>query len=127
MLKHENMRNELRIYLTRTIERGDALSKAAKESYDYKSAWYDQKFAIDFVVEDINIIDDGAPCVGILLYNLEEVQAVQKVGIDFLDFYRIGQSGDYMAAFQSSKWRDVYLSAKAALTLVLLNDTAPPN
>lgn len=127
MLKYENMRNELRLYLQRTIARFHSLRLDTEGHIDYKSAWYGQKYAIDFIVEDIDIIGDGPLCVGILLYDLEEVSAVREVGQNFLDFYLIGQSGDHKAAFRSDKWQDVYVSAKAALDLILLNDANPPN
>jgi hypothetical protein len=126
MIKRENMRNELRHYLQKTLRRYEVLFHDDGAATDYKAAWHDQKYAIDFVVEDIDIIGDGPPCIGILLYDIQEVNAVEEVGRNFLDFYLIGQSGDYKAAFQSSKWYDVYVSAKTALELILRNDANPP-
>jgi hypothetical protein len=127
MIKYENMRNELRYYLRETVDLWGSIDYESVDGAVYKNAWYDQKYAIDFVVEDLNIIDDGPPCVGVLLYNLREVEVVRQLGLKFLEFYRIGESNGYKAAFHSDAWRDVHMLAKSALELILLNDARPPN
>jgi hypothetical protein len=126
MLKYENMRNELRYYLRETIDLYDAIEHRSDGENVYKDAWFDQKYAIDFVVEDLNIIDVGPPCVGVLLYNLNEVEAVRQLGLKFLEFYHIGESDGYKAAFHSEAWQQVYASAKSALELIVSNDADPP-
>ena len=126
MLKHQNMRNELRSYLSGTLEIHGKVAGGNTDASELKNAWFDQKYAIDFVLEDIDILNDGASCIGILLYNPHEVEAVRKVGVEYLAFYQIGQRGDYKTAFASSAWHNAYVSSKTALEIMLLNDANPP-
>ena len=126
MLKYPNMRNELRYYLKETVSEHESLDVTCGDVSVFKSAWFSQKYAIDFILEDIDILGDAWPCIGVLLYNSDEVEAVRKVGQNFYDFYIIGENGDYRAAFQSKQWQGSYEAAKSALALVSANDAHPP-
>ncbi len=127
MLKHKNIRSELRGYLGGTVARYEKLVNRNLNEVNYKREWSNQQFAIEFFLEDMNVLKSGPPCIDIFLYDEDELELVQNVAQEMLEFDRIGKSEGYGVAFQSAIWVGCYEAAKVALGLILRNDANPPS
>jgi hypothetical protein len=122
MLKQPNMRNELKQYLSSTIGLYEQLQRNSTDGTRFKDAWYKHMFAINFVLEDIDVLGKNPSCIGVLLYDSAEDFAIQEVGRRYYDFYQERIGKDFEAAFRSYQWTEAVVAAKSALSLLLHND-----
>jgi len=125
MLEYVMMRNELIQYLTEMIKLYDILGSKNFNDADAAAGWHAQMFVNDFILDDINIQSGNEDWIGVVFYNASERVAVQNLGSALVEFYQVGKSGDYSAAFKSSHWHAAYAAAKVALELMRQNDLNP--
>lgn len=122
MIEYKNMRAELRLYLADTVKMFDALREPKIDSSPLQTAWSEQMVAINFILEDINVLSGKNDWIGVVFYDSNEMEAVRAVGQHLLEFYKIGQRGDYPRAFASAAWAMACEAAKSALALVDANN-----
>jgi hypothetical protein len=119
-LKYQNMRDELVQYLKFLAKLNIGPGPKPAVGDPRWQVYNDVGYAMSFILDDINVTkDDGASCIGILIYDETEASAVAGAGHALLAYHDLCNDINSSQADLERNWLNVKDRSTEALIIML--------